>query len=233
MFWKHHGIEKKDLLVPASILVGAILVSLSICFGAMRLGGGSIFAKSSVGKVAKDDTNLSKVAERKDAPREGKGKLKIVEFADFQCPYCQSFYNQAYKQIKSEYIDTGKIQFEFRHYPLSFHQNAQIAGEASECANRQGKFFEYHDVLFIKGKADGKGLSNSDLKVYASQIGLDEAKFNQCLDGGEATAVVKSDFDSGSKAGVTGTPTFFINGKKLVGNQPFDVFKQEIESALK
>lgn len=231
MFWQHHGIEKRDLLVPASILIGAILISITICVSISRIGGSSLIKSGDESPV--DDSLPVKVVERRDAPKLGQGKVKMIEFADFQCPFCQSFYNEAYKQIKADYVDTGKVQFEYRHYPLSFHQNAQVSAEASECANRQGKFFEYYDVLFARGKADGTGLASTDLKSYATQLGLDMNKFTQCLDGGETEATVKADFDAGQKAGVTGTPTIFINGKKIVGNQPYEVFKNEIESALK
>lgn len=231
MFWQRHGIEKKDLLIPLSILIGAILISVTICVSASRIGGSPL--TKSDDKAPVDNSLPVEVTERKDAPKLGQGKVKMIEFADFQCPFCQSFYNEAYKQIKADYVDTGKVQFEYRHYPLSFHQNAQVSAEASECANRQGKFFEYYDVLFARGKADGAGLGSADLKIYATQLGLDINKFTQCLNNGETTSVVKADFDAGQKAGVTGTPTIFINGKKIVGNQPYEIFKNEIEAALK
>jgi len=230
MFWKSHGIEKKDLLTPASILLGAILISVTIYFSFARVGGGSVAAKTQPAAAAGDVKTVIK--ERKDAPREGKGKVTMIEFADFQCTFCQSFYNDSYKQIKAEYIDTGKVKFEFRHYPLPFHANAQISAEAAECANRQDKFFPYHDILFQRGQADGTGLTSPELKNYASELGLDRAKFDRCLDGGEATEVVKADYAAGTGAGVSGTPSMFINGKIIVGNQPFTVFKQALDAAL-
>jgi len=176
----------------------------------------------------------NKLTERRGAPSIGSGKLEIVEFSDFQCPFCQRFFNEAYKEIKSKYIDTGKAKLVFRHFPLSsFHVNAQKAAEAAECANKQNKFPEYHDVLFEKGQADGTGLAVFDLKQYAKDLGLNTAKFNSCLDNGETADIVKKDIEDGGKAGVTGTPTIFINGEKIVGAQPYSNFEQKIEAALK
>jgi protein-disulfide isomerase len=164
----------------------------------------------------------------------------MVEFSDFQCPFCAKFFKETYSQIKSKYIDTGKVKLVFRHYPLPMHQNAQKAAEAAECANRQGKFFEYHDLLFENSQSDGSGLAMEDLKKYADQLGLNKGtlgfgkdKFNQCLDRGEAAETVKKDVSDAQSAGISGTPSFFVNGKKIVGAQPFANFEQAIEEALK
>jgi protein-disulfide isomerase len=228
MFLKKHGIEEKDLLIPASVLIGALLIAGSIWGGKISwsLGVGA-------GGVQDNSQNKSKVAERKDAPSEGKGKVEIIVFSDFQCPFCQQFFNVAYKEIKSKYVDTGKAKLIFRNYPLPFHQNAEKAAEAGECANRQGKFFDYHDVLFTKGQSDGKGLAGTDLKQYAKDLGLNMIEFNSCLDNGEAAEAVKQDLTAGQGAGINGTPTVFIGGKEVIGAQPFANFEKEIEAALK
>lgn len=236
MFWQKHGIEKKDILMPGSILIGAILISASILWG----GSGAINARDAetvaqAGNAPQQQDNGEPVAltKRNDAPSKGGGKVEIVEFSDFQCPFCQRFYNDAYKQIKEKYVDTGKAKFVYRHFPLSFHQNAQKAAEAAECANRQGKFWPYHDLLFDGFVSDGSNLEVADLKKYASDLGLDTSKFNSCLDNGETSATVKKDVDEATKAGVSGTPTIFINGKKIVGAQSFSAFEVIIENALK
>lgn len=154
--------------------------------------------------------------------------ITIIEFSDFECPFCGRFNSQTLPELQKEYIDTGKARLVFRDFPLSFHANAQKASEAAECANDQGKFWEMHDIIFENQRA----LTNSDLKGYASQLGLDTAKFNNCLDSGEKEAEVKADLAAGSKAGVSGTPTFFVNGRKLVGAQPFAAFKAAIDAEL-
>lgn len=232
---ERYEIEKKDLLMPASILIGAILISASILF--VNVGKVS-WPKIESDNVKNDsaqvaDNKPSKITERKDAPKIGSGKVEVVEFADFQCFFCQKFFGEAYKEIKSKYIDTGKITLVYRHFPIPSHQNASKAAEAAECANKQGKFGAYYDTLFINGKPDGTGLDVLSLKKYAKNLGLDENGFNRCLDNGETSSIVQKDLTDGQKAGVNGTPTFFINGEKIVGAQPFDVFKTAIEEALK
>lgn len=236
MFWEKFKIENKDLLIPASILLGAIIISTSIIWGQGGSTGSSAVAlKAQDNQVvqAPAEGGVVKVSERKSAPTIGSGKVEIVEFSDFQCPFCQKFFNDAYKEIKAKYIDTGKARLTFRHYPLPFHQNAQKAAEAFECAYKQQKSFRYHDVLFEKMQADGTGLAVADLKQYARDLGLNGAQFDSCLDGGEMAEAVKKDFEDGQKAGVNGTPTLLINGKKIVGAQPFGSFQSAIEAALR
>lgn len=235
MFWEKHKIEKKDLLVPVSILIGAILISASICWssGKISWSGSKAIVAEENGQAQAGSGEEVKVANRRGAPTIGKGKVEIVEFSDFQCPFCQQFFNVAYKEIKTKYIDTGKVKIIFRQFPLPFHANAQKAAEASECANKQDKFVEYHDILFLKGQSDGTGLSVADLKKYAKDLGLNTSKFDACLDNGETADIVKKDLEDGQKAGVNGTPTFFVDGKKIVGAQPFSAFQTAIDEALK
>lgn len=154
--------------------------------------------------------------------------VEIVEFSDFQCPYCARFWSDTLPSIQSEYIDTGKVKLIHRDFPLSFHSEAQKAAEAAECAGEQGKYYEYHDILY--GNQDQ--LSVSYLKQHAADLGLDTEAFNDCLDSGEMEDEVAQDMADGSAAGVTGTPAFFVNGIKVVGAQPFSVFKEVIDSEL-
>jgi len=116
----------------------------------------------------------------------------------------------------------------YRHFPLSIHENAQKAAESSECAREQQKFWEYHDTLFENQQA----LDAASLKKYAADLKLDTKKFNDCLDSGKYEQQIQLDIQEGIAAGVSGTPTFFINGFPLVGAQPFSAFKQVIEQEL-
>lgn len=154
--------------------------------------------------------------------------VTIVEFSDYECPFCARFYVQTYSQIDEQYIKTGKVKLVYRDFPLSIHPNAQKAAEAAECSGEQGKYYEMHDILFENGANGGV----ADYKAYASQIGLNLAEFNECLDSGAMAAEVQKDFEEGQQYGVQGTPAFFINGKLVSGAQPFNVFQQEIEAAL-
>lgn len=238
MFWKQDGIEKKDLLTPGAVLIGAILISISISWGPSALP--SFSSGSNTGgdqaqveaKVDNGDGGGVAITKRNDAATEGKGKIELVEFSDFQCPFCKRFHNDVYKQIKAKYIDTNKVKFTYRHYPLPSHQNAQKAAEASECANDQGKFFEYHDVLFENSESNGAGLAVSDLKQYAVNLGLNVAKFDKCLDSGAKTEIVKKDLAEGQRLGVKGTPTIYVDGVAVIGAQPFSIFETAIEKAL-
>ena len=155
-------------------------------------------------------------------------KVTIVEFSDYECPYCGRHFSETYPQIKKDYIDTGKVKIVFRDFPLSFHPNAQPAAEASECADEQGKFWEYHDALYQNQQILGSALYTQ----LAEQLGLDVQKFQQCIDSGRYRQEVQDDFAYGSQIGVSGTPTFFINGIGLVGAQPYEAFKQVIEAEL-
>ena len=153
--------------------------------------------------------------------------VKIVEFSDFQCPFCKRFVDQTKDLIFQEYGDA--IYFEYRDFPLnSIHPSAQKAAEAAECAAEQGMFWEMHDTIFNNQSAIGV----DSLKGYAADLGLDTAQFDSCLDTGKYAAEVQADLDDGQNAGVTGTPAFFINGIKVVGAQPFSVFKQIIDAEL-
>ncbi|MBI2145042.1 DsbA family protein [Candidatus Woesearchaeota archaeon] len=154
--------------------------------------------------------------------------VTIVEYSDFQCPFCKRFYDETESSIMRQYVDAGKAKFVYRHFPIPSHQYAMAAAEASECAADQGKFWEYHNELFEHQNA----LHKSALKGYASDVGLDREKFDACLDSGVMGVRVRSDAAAGTAAGVGSTPMFFINGKPVKGAQPYSVFASAIDSAL-
>ncbi len=164
-------------------------------------------------------------------------KVTVVEFSDYQCPFCEQFDKNTFPQLNDEYIKTGKIRFAYRHYPLtSIHPNAQKAAEASECANEQGKFWDYHAKLFESQEnwttLTGDALSNA-FADYAGGLGLDQGQFKSCLDAEKYKQLVDADAADGATAGVDGTPTFFVNGWRMVGAQPFAQIQQLIEQELK
>jgi protein-disulfide isomerase len=159
-----------------------------------------------------------------DAPAFGPkdAKVTIVEWSDFECPFC-SRVGPTLKQIKETYPKDVRVVF--RHQPLSFHANAKLAAEASMAAHEQGKFWEYHDKLF----ANQRALDRASLEKYAQELGLNVGQFKAALDSGKFRAKVEADSSAGSAVGANGTPTFFINGREFVGAQPFDNFKKLIE----
>jgi len=172
--------------------------------------------------------------EIKDAPIKGvrTAPVTIIEFSDYECPFCSRFYSQTLPQIQKEYIDTGKVVLAYRDFPLSFHQNAQKAAESARCVREQTDdegYFEMHDQIF-----ENQGsLSLANLKLWAKEIdGVDGTEFDTCLDSGKTASAVQADFQDGQAYGVRGTPGFFINGKLISGAQPFSVFQQAIEAEL-
>jgi len=154
--------------------------------------------------------------------------VTIIEFSDYECPFCERFYSQTLDQIRNQYIETGKVKIVFRDFPLSFHQQAQKAAEAAECAGEQGKYYEMHDKLFESGVSGGV----DSFKKYAEELEMNKDDFNSCLDSGEMASEVQKDFQDGQKFGVRGTPAFFINGKMISGAQSFAIFQQAIDEEL-
>lgn len=156
-------------------------------------------------------------------------KVTIIEYSDYECPFCKRFYDDAYKQILATYPDDVKIIF--KDFPLSFHAQATSAAEAAECAGAQGKYWEYHDKLF-ENQGDWSAAGRPSFNKYAEDLGLDMDSFNNCVDNREFKANVEADFREGQAKGVRGTPAFFINDKLVSGAQPFATFKTEIDAAL-
>jgi protein-disulfide isomerase len=164
-----------------------------------------------------------------DDPAQGPedASVTIIEFSDFQCPYCARFQSETLPQILTDYGD--RVRFVYRDFPLTgLHENALKAAEASECADEQGAYWKYHDLLFQNQSA----LDDASLKNYAASLGLDTATFNQCLDSDKYMSEVQKDEQDGITAGVQGTPAFFINGMPLSGAQPYSAFQAAIDAAL-
>jgi protein-disulfide isomerase len=151
--------------------------------------------------------------------------VTIVEFSDFECPYCSTA-EQTVQRVMKEY--DGKVRLVYRDFPLPIHANAVKAAEAAQCAGDQGKYWDMHEKLF----ANQQKLEVVALKGYAKDLNLDQGKFDQCLDSGEKNKVIEESRKVAEKVGVTGTPAFFINGYKLNGAQPFEEFKTIIDAEL-
>ena len=153
--------------------------------------------------------------------------ITIVEFSDFQCPYCAKA-EPTVKDLMELEKYKGKIRLVYRDYPLEFHKLAPKAAEATHCAADQGKYWEMHGKLF----AATPKLEVTDLKAYARELQLDGGRFDTCLDSGEKAKVVAEHFKAGKDAGVNGTPAFFINGRLISGAQPLEAFKAIIDAEL-
>lgn len=216
--------------IISGVLGFALVISLVFNFAGGSSGSGS-------GTIVKQPTQNagSGVEVRSDVDLEGvyflgkeNAPVKIIEFSDFQCPFCGRHYSQSHSQLVKEYVDTGKAVFYYKHFPLSFHPEAYPAALAYECAGEQDKNWEMHDKIFENQDA----MSEASYKQWANDLGLNTAKFNECFDSDKYKEKIDADFNEGQELGVSGTPSFFINGVKVVGAQPYSAFKQVIDAEL-
>src|SRR5687767_9233940 len=167
-------------------------------------------------------------------------KVTIVEFSDYQCPFCARYSNMTFPQIERDYIETGRVRYVFRDYPIeASHPQAFKAHEAVHCAAEQGKRREMHKKVF----ANQRAMSVNDLNTHAAGLGLDKARFEKCLAQGTQSAKVRSAMSAGEQAGVRGTPTFFVGltepnspnlkaVRRIIGAQPYAAFKTAIDALL-
>jgi protein-disulfide isomerase len=183
-------------------------------------------------KISADD---DPIIGNPDAP------ITIIEFSDFQCPFCARFHTQTLPSILEEYIEQGKVKLVFRDFPIqSIHPNALPASVAAECANDQSKFREMHDMLFEKQNEWNKLETTDALALfsqYASSMEIDQETFDSCLVSGKHIPEIKKDLEDGQGYGVSGTPGFFVGNDKigfveLKGAQPFESFKKVIDAQL-
>ena len=160
--------------------------------------------------------------------------VTITEYSDFQCPFCHQYFTTTYPLIVKNYIETGKVKYVFKHFPLSGHPQAPAAANASECTLEQNKFWEMHDLLYQKQDQWSGNPDNLQVfKLLASSLNLDSNKFNQCLDNKTYQNNIDLDYEEGLSKGFSGTPSFTINNQVLIGAQDTQVFVDTIEKLLK
>jgi protein-disulfide isomerase len=201
-------------------VIGAVILVVLVVAGVA-------FALASQGKGAA-------VQDASSEKSKGSATAQVVveEYADFQCPACRRFFEGPARQLEEEYVSTGKIKFVFRHYAF-LGQESRWAAEASECANEQGRFWDYYTKLFTEqGGENMGGFSKPNLQRFAGELGLDAARFNQCLTSGKYTASVFDDINQAASKGVRGTPTLFVNGQPVDRGSDYAVLRQAIEAAL-
>lgn len=223
--------ENNPYLIPGAIIAAGALIAFAVVYsnGGMKqtgtpketAGGGSAASE----KVALYDAS-DPLLGNPSAP------VTIVEFSDFQCPFCGRFFQSVEPQILEKYVKTGKVKFVYRDFAF-LGEESEWAGIAAECANEQGKFWQYHDYLFSHQQGENGGaFSKANLKRFAQTLGLDAGAFNSCFDSEKYRDEVLKDTSDGRALGVSGTPTNFINGRAVVGALPFEEFAKTIEEEL-
>lgn len=245
------------ITTPVAIVIGSILISISIL-----ISGGTIKIKGfNAGTSGTAALPTASTAPAAAAPEEPTGPVKvsldddpvlgnpdapvtIVEFSDYECPFCKRHYDQTHAQLKKNYIDSGKVKLVFRDLPLSFHDPmATTEAMAANCAKEQGgdaAYYKLHDTMFEKTTSNGSGLTKDQLNQFAAKQGLNEANFKSCVDTEKFKDEVAKDLADAGSAGATGTPSFVIGkstgqeieGKLIVGAQPYSAFQSEIDSLL-
>lgn len=229
-----------NYLMIGLLVVGAYFIGVYKTKADLLSGGGSPAQVAQVGGDAPtapeakseltDDEWESVLVDPAYAMGDENAPVTLVEFTDYQCPFCKRYYDQTYAQLVSDYVDSGQVRYLVRDLPLSFHPNAEPAAVAARCAGQQGKYIEMHDLLF-QNQDEWSTLSDAtDTFVgYGNQIGVN---ISSCMNDESVVSAVREDATLASTVGATGTPTFIINGKILVGAQPTSSFVSLIEGEL-
>ena len=222
------------LLIPSAIVLAGVIIAGALLYTKIPPAGekpgfetakkpGFEKADADALKIRKDDFVLGSPA----------AKVAIIEYGDFQCPFCGKFFKTTERQIIETYVKSGEAAFIWRDFAFLGEESFRAA-EAARCAGEQGKFWEYHDHIFNNQKGENEGaFSDQNLKRFAKELKLDEAKFNSCLDSGKNRKAVEETSNTGREIGVNGTPATFVNGLLISGAVPFATFQQAIEAELK
>jgi protein-disulfide isomerase len=205
------------------ILIGAVVVIAIVAVALLAiLDNGS----ASTQAAPAEDEYLTKYMGPEDAP------VVVIEYSDFQCPYCQAFAQGAGEQLREEYVANGDVRFVYRHFaflgPESFS-----AALASECAEAQGRFWDYHDKLFEQQAAENSGaFDDGQLKRYAGELGLDQEAFDTCLDSKQFENIVEAEIEEAQRRRINSTPSVLVNGQLITGASNFDILRGAIDAAL-
>jgi len=246
--------RKKDLFLPISILVAAVVIAGAIIFATLRLtspasatppagnagnnaGTGNVVAATSTTAAAAQAMTLGP---RDAILGDANAKVTLIEYGDYQCPYCAQFFSQTESQIIQNYVNTGKVRMVFRDYAF-LGAESTAAAEAAQCAEDQNKLWAYHDALYTAKEADFAGGGSEDDEFYttaeflklARQVGLDIPTFTSCINKGTDANIVAQEKSAATAAGVDSTPTFLINGTIVTGAQPYSSFQQALDALLK
>ncbi len=228
------------LAFAVGILVGYVAWGRGGTTATAAVPAQAVAAQQPSGQVAEAPTAQPQFV-RYDIPTEGYPSLgpddapiTIVEFSDYQCPFCSRFHDDTYQALLDAY--PGQIRFVYRNLPLSFHQNAQMSAEAALCAGDQNAYWEMHEVLFANqaslNNPEGTTLEQAVYNQYAQELNLDVTTFEECMTSHKFAQFIEEDMAFSTNLGVQSTPTFFVNGLAIVGAQPLSSFQQLIDKEI-
>ncbi len=260
----HHA-HKSDsfsaYVLPLSILLAAVIIGYSLVASAAAVAAGlenvtiagagngsTVLPPAENGQGTLEPGPTKTMAELAATDYAGKigsdsAPLVMIEYSDFQCPFCRRHYVATHQDLVTKYVDTGKLQIIFKDFPLSFHPMAGPYANAARCAGEQGKYVEMHDKIFDEQQiidptgATVNSVTNDDIKSWAQELGLNTSTFNSCFDASKYQSNIDATFAEGSSVGVSGTPSFVLGkrsekGQLIVGAQPAATFNAAIDSLL-
>lgn len=219
----------------AALALGGVLIALSVISSGGDEGGGANQTSGAAQHLCASGSAPvnGRLCGQDSAP------VKIVELSDYQCPYCKRFVDGTELGVETEYIQEGLVQLEFRYFAITGgnappdENEATLAAEAAECANDQGRFWEYHYKLYAEQSGENRGAFLPErLKQFATDLGLDRGEFDACLDSHKHIGLVEELREQAAATGARGTPSFLVNGTLVFGYQSFEKFRQHIEEAL-
>jgi len=224
---------KRSNFLSISILAAALIIGGSLIYSAGLKGGGATRPVAQVVGGNEAATNNNPGIDDDVILGDPEAPVTLIEFGDYQCPFCKRMFDETEKRLRDEYVKTGKLNMVYRDFPLDqIHPFARPAAEAAECARDEEKYWVYHDLLFNR---QGE-IPSMDFVAVAEELRLDTTQFKQCFDSRKYQDEVQKDYDDGIAAGVTGTPgNFIISGnfsRFLPGALPYEAFKAAIEEAL-
>lgn len=223
--------NKNPYLIPGALIFAGLIIAGAVIYSVK--GPSQVPGQQGSEKAPATASILPSVSSDDLVLGDPKAPVIIVEYADFQCPFCGRFFKDTEAVIRDQYVKTGKVKFIYRDFAF-LGPESEAAANAAYCAADQGKFWEYHDYLFNHQNGENQGaFSKENLKSFAKTLGLDENKFSSCVDGDVHGETVKNQTAGGKDAGVNGTPTSFINGKMYVGALPTATITNIIDSLLK
>ena len=236
---------KRDYFLPVSILVAGVVIAGAVVFASFykggAAGGGAVAQNNNQQPAAQPTVNaadIMKLGSRDAILGSASAPVTIVEYGDYQCPFCTKFFSQTESLLVANYVNTGKVKMVFRN--LAFlGPESTAAAQAAECANDQGKLWAYHDALYqakISDENAGGGENNGYFTQavfvkLAQQLNLDVAKFTSCVSSNQYASLVTQEKNDASALGVNSTPTFFVNGTQIQGAQPYSNFQAAIAAA--